>query len=415
MVNGLGPTSQGFALIRPARRVQLVALLLACSAASCTSNSATLTAPSPVKCAPTLTLASSTMAASGGTGVLSIATTADCTWTASAQVTWLTGFTPTSGQGSAQVEFQVAANAVPVAREGDVVVNDERVRIRQEGVPCRIDIAPTVRDVGASGESVSVTVTAPSGCAWTAITEVNWITVVSSSTGNGNGTLSLAVAANSGAQRTGTVTVADQMLTIRQADATCSYSIAPSTQSIAASGGAGGPVTVSTSTGCSWTAVSNASWIAITAGQSGSGSGTVSFTVAANQGGSRTGTLLIAGQTLTVTQAGVASCSYSVTPTSQNVGAPGGVAPAISVATPAPCAWTASSNAPWITLLSGTSGTGNGEVTYEVAANTGNARIATLTIAGHVVTVSQSAAAGGELASYNSGASHALTGLSLRN
>lgn len=414
MNDGLGLTSHGLATSGSSRRVQLAALWLALVAASCTSDSATITAPSPVKCAPSLTLASSTMAASGGTAVLSIATTADCAWTASTQVAWLSGFLPASGQGSAQVEFQVAANSVPVAREGDVVVNDERVRIRQDGVPCRIEIAPTARDVSASGESVSATVTAPSGCAWAATTDVSWITVTSASTGNGNGTLSIAVAANTGDQRTGTVEIADQVLTIRQATATCSYNIAPSAQSIAAAGGGGGPVTVSTSAGCSWTAVSNASWITVAVGQSGTGSGTVSFTVAANPGGSRTGTLSIAGQTLTVTQAGVASCSYSVTPTSQNIGASGGVAPAVAVAAPAACGWTASSNAPWITLLSGTSGTGAGAVTYEVAANGGNVRTATLTIAGHAVTVSQSAV-GGETASYNSVASQAFTALPLKN
>jgi hypothetical protein len=238
--------------------------------------------------------------------------------------------------------------------------------------------------------------------------------VTSSSTGNGDGTLSLTVAANNGDQRTGTVNVADQVLTIRQAAATCSYNLNASALSIAAAGGAGGPVTVSTSAGCAWTAVSNASWITVTAGQSGSGSGTVSFTVAANPGDSRTGTLSIAGQTLTVTQGGVASCSYSVTPTSQNVGPSGGVAPAIAVATAAACAWTANSNAPWITLLSATSGTGNGAVTYEVAANTGGARTATLTVAGHAVTVSQNGASGAQ-AKYTSGANRTFAATPVKN
>ena len=393
--------------------MQLVALLLAFIAASCTSDSTTLTAPSPVKCAPSLALASPTMAASGGTGVLSITTTPECTWTASAQVTWLSGFSPSSGQGSAQVAFQVAANSVPTAREGDVVVNDERARVRQEAAPCPIELAPTARDVGASGETVSATVTAPSGCAWTATSDVGWITT-SPSTGSGNGTLTIAVAANTGSLRTGTISVADQVLTIRQADLTCRYTIAPAAQSLAAVGGTGGPVTVSTSVGCSWTAISNASWITVTAGQAGSGSGTVSFTVAANPAASRTGTLSIAGQTLTVTQAGAAGCAYSVTPTAQNIGPSGGVAPAIVVATSAPCPWTADSTAPWITLLSGTAGTGNGAVTYEVAANIGAARTATLTVAGQAVTVSQSGA-GDDRARYNSGATQTFTARSLRN
>jgi hypothetical protein len=406
MVDGLALTSHRSAVSRSWRRGRHLVLLLAFMAASCTSNSATITAPSPVKCAPSLALASPTMGANGGTGVLSITTTPECTWTASAQVTWLSGFSPSSGQGSAQVEFQVAANSLPAAREGDVVVNDERTRVRQEAAPCRIEITPTVRDVNATGESLSITVTAPSGCTWTATTDDSWITV-SSAAGSGNGTLGIAVAANTGGPRTGAVRVADQMLTIRQATAACSFNITPSAQSIAAAGGAGSPVTVSTAPGCAWTAVSNATWITVTAGQSGSGSGSVGFTVAANPGGSRTGTVSIAGQTLTVTQAGSASCSYAVTPATQAVGASGGVAPAISVTTAAECSWTASSNVSWVTLLSGTSGTGPGAVTYEVAANIGPPRSATLTIAGRTVTVSQGAAGSGQ-ARYTSTQTHTV-------
>jgi hypothetical protein len=54
--------------------------------------------------------------------------------------------------------------------------------------------------------------------------------------------------------------------------------------------------------------VSNATFITVTAGASGTGSGTVSYSVAANTATtSRTGTLTIAGQTFTVTQAGAAA------------------------------------------------------------------------------------------------------------
>jgi hypothetical protein len=49
--------------------------------------------------------------------------------------------------------------------------------------------------------------------------------------------------------------------------------------------------------------VSNASWISVTSGSSGTGNGTVSFTVAANTTGSdRNGTLTIAGRTFTLTE-----------------------------------------------------------------------------------------------------------------
>ncbi|HEY0407497.1 MAG TPA: M36 family metallopeptidase, partial [Pyrinomonadaceae bacterium] len=85
---------------------------------------------------------------------------------------------------------------------------------------------------------------------------------------------------------------------------TCTFSISPTSASQAAGGGTGS-VTVTAGAGCSWTAVSNASFITITAGASGSGNGTVSYSVSANAATtSRTGTLTIAGQTFTVTQAG---------------------------------------------------------------------------------------------------------------
>jgi len=85
---------------------------------------------------------------------------------------------------------------------------------------------------------------------------------------------------------------------------TCTYSISPTSASIAAGGGSGS-VTVTTGAGCGWTAASNSSFITVTGGASGSGSGTVTYSVAANPNTtSRTGTMTIAGSTFTVSQAG---------------------------------------------------------------------------------------------------------------
>jgi hypothetical protein len=54
-----------------------------------------------------------------------------------------------------------------------------------------------------------------------------------------------------------------------------------------------------------WAAASDASWLSIVAGSSGTGNGTVQFDVAANPSGAqRAGTLTVGGQTFTVTQAG---------------------------------------------------------------------------------------------------------------
>ncbi|HEX8456526.1 MAG TPA: M36 family metallopeptidase [Pyrinomonadaceae bacterium] len=84
----------------------------------------------------------------------------------------------------------------------------------------------------------------------------------------------------------------------------CTYSITP-TSATFGSTATTSSVSVTAGAGCNWTAVSNAAFLTITAGASGTGSGTVSYSVAANTGTtSRTGTLTIAGQTFTVSQSG---------------------------------------------------------------------------------------------------------------
>jgi extracellular elastinolytic metalloproteinase len=85
---------------------------------------------------------------------------------------------------------------------------------------------------------------------------------------------------------------------------TCTFSISPTSASVAAAGGTG-TVSVTATAGCTWSAISNASFITVTGGGLGTGNGTVSYSVAANTTTtSRTGTVTIAGQTFTVTQAG---------------------------------------------------------------------------------------------------------------
>jgi len=129
-----------------------------------------------------------------------------------------------------------------------------------------------------------------------------WLTITSGSSGNGPGTVTFTIAANTtGTARNGTLTVAGQTFTVNQA-APCNYQIAPSSQSISSAGGAGTSIAVTTTAGCAWTATSGAPWLTITSGSSGNGPGTVQFTIGANPGMARTGTLSVASQTFTVMQ-----------------------------------------------------------------------------------------------------------------
>ena len=87
------------------------------------------------------------------------------------------------------------------------------------------------------------------------------------------------------------------------APATCTFTISPTSTSSEASGGTG-TVSLTTQSGCAWTAVSNASWILITSNGSGAGSATVNYSVSpkGTPSTSRSGTMTIAGQTLNITQ-----------------------------------------------------------------------------------------------------------------
>jgi hypothetical protein len=153
------------------------------------------------------------------------------------------------------------------------------------------------------------TVTTQVGCLWTASSDTDWITIVSGSEGNGTGTVTYAVAPNLGSDlKTGTVTIAGKTLTItvptRPANlVSCSYEVSPISLSIPAAGDSG-TINVVTQPGCDWAASSNAEWVKIewiTANHE-NGTGSVVYTADPNMAdSSKTGTLTVAEQTVTVT------------------------------------------------------------------------------------------------------------------
>jgi hypothetical protein len=395
-------------LLRPSLKRIALLLFAAAVVSDCATSSTVTQAPDPVKCLVSLG-APPMIDAGGGSGSLGITTQPECAWDVSSSVNWITAFIPASGQGPATVSFRVSANDGSASRDGMIVVNGEQARVSQRA-PCRYDVRPSSQSVGAEGGISSIAVATASDCSWTAASDSSWIAVTSSGSGSsGNGTVDFRVAPNQGDARTGTIAIADQRATITQAGVSapappapsCNPTISPTSQSIAAAGGAGTTVTVSAPSTCRWTASSGVSWIAIGSGASGTGNGTVTFTVAANTGAERTGTLTIAGRTFTVTQGGTSSptpppppppapCSYSISPRNDNAPVLGDTG-TVEVSTTSGCAWTAASNASWISVTSGASGTGNGRVTYVVLANVGGSRSGTLTIAGQTFTVSQAA------------------------
>jgi hypothetical protein len=259
------------------------------------------------------------------------------------------------------------------------------------GASCTVSLSATTANVPSSGGSYAASVSAGAGCQWTATTPLAWVTLWTAG-GSGSGTVPFEVAANSSSSiRTGAITIGGQKLTLSQAGAapSCSYGLSPSSASVPAAGGSAS-FAVTAGTGCSWTAAASASWITVSGG-SGSGGGTVSLSVAANAStATRSGTIVVQGQTFTITQAGAASaCSYNVSPTYFSIPYAGGSGQ-VSVVTDPGCAWTVATSQSWL-APSVTSGTGSATIPFVARPNSGKtARTAKLTVGPWNVQVFQS-------------------------
>ena len=87
-------------------------------------------------------------------------------------------------------------------------------------VSCAYTVEPLHRDVLWTARTGQVAVTTTPGCAWTAASESDFLTVTSRADGVGTGAVAYTVAANADDPRTGAMTVAGQGVTVYQASPT---------------------------------------------------------------------------------------------------------------------------------------------------------------------------------------------------
>jgi hypothetical protein len=350
---------------------------------SCGSTTTT-TAPAQIRCSVQAQAENLSFPSDGGTGTMKVTTNRECAWSAQSEAAWVTLASPAKGQGDGTVQFTVAANGLPSSRATAISVEDQRLQISQAGKPCGFRLSSTLETVDASGGDRSVQVTTTSAqCHWTAVSDVPWIAIISGREGDDTGTVTFRVDALTGPQRTGTVTIAGQVVQVQQG-AGCNYSVNTTALDFGASGGAA-EVTVSAPAGCSWTAQSGVPWITLTSG-AGSGTGVVGLRVAATDGPARTGTVTIAGRVVTVTQS--PGCSVTIDPLTYSAPAAASTS-ATTVHAASGCTWTAAAASDWIVITAGQNGNGTGEVRFSVAGNTGPARVGTIRVAGQTMTVNQ--------------------------
>jgi Putative binding domain, N-terminal len=94
----------------------------------------------------------------------------------------------------------------------------------------------------------------------------------------------------------------------------CTYGLAAASAHLGV-GATSGSIAITAAAGCPWVALPHDPWIAILSGASGSGSGSATFSAAANTtGATRSGTITVGGLTFTVTQEAGGGQFFPVTP-----------------------------------------------------------------------------------------------------
>jgi len=255
-------------------------------------------------CAYSLNPTAASESATAVSDSVALTATAGCSWTAVSNVNWITVTGGASGSGNGKIGYSMTANTASSVRSGSLTIAGLMFPVTQAGAPATtFALGSASASATAAGGSGTVAIVAPSKTAtWKAVSNASWIVITSAASGTGSQNLTYTVAANSStAARTGTLTIAGLTFTVNQAGAACKYQITLGSVSATATGYTDS-VAVTTASGCTWTAVSNASWISVKSGASGNGNGTVTFAIARNTTGkTESGTLTVAGYILTIT------------------------------------------------------------------------------------------------------------------
>ena len=221
-----------------------------------------------------------------------------------------TGIRGFSGDGGPAIgSYLNAPGGIGIDAQGNVLFSDGN-RIRrlapQLATDCQYGIDQAQQAFTTAGGSASVGILASaSTCPWLALSYTNWVTISAGAVGSGTGLVTYSVAPNpNSASRTGTLWIGGKSLTVTQSGLTCSLDVQTRNISVAAAGVTGATMAVNfNAPDCRWNATANVPWILI-GSASGTGNGTVGYTVGVNTGGLRTGAIVIAGRTVYVNQAG---------------------------------------------------------------------------------------------------------------
>ena len=279
--------------------------------------------------------------------------------------------------------FAILAGAVPVCAQ-----------------TCTYTVTPLALTLPSTASTGRISVATDANCSWSALNNdrnLTWLHLDSAtSQGTGNGAVGYSADANpTGAQRTGSITVAAATVSITQNAAACTYTLDRTSQNIAVGGGTG---SFKVTTGCVWQPVSNnGSFITInTPNPVRTGTDTAVFTVAPNGCvAGRSGSITVNNTSpgtppvFNVTQDG-SSSNLTLSATSITAG-PDASDGRVTVTTGLGCGWSAFSDVSWMRITSGATGSGNGAIAYHLLANTSAARTGYIHVGSLLLAVTQTA------------------------
>ncbi len=240
-----------------------------------------------------------TAPAEGCTSSVALTLAQSVQWTAQSNSSWIQITSDTAGAGSASVEFTVGANLAVTSRTGSITVAGKTLTIEQEGLWA--DVSSDDTSFGVESDSGTIWVETEGGGTWTASTDVDWIHLFDES-GTGSTPVMFVVDdyTTTTASRSGTITIAGKKVVITQQG--YELSIDPQVAEVGSNAGAG-QFGVSAPIDAVWEAIADCDWITIIGARTGIGDGIIQYTIADNKTGeTRTGRIVIAGKTYTITQ-----------------------------------------------------------------------------------------------------------------
>ena len=296
-------------------------------------------------------------------GAASVITGGSGEWSAWTDSAWIT-LSRANGTAGVSCIYAVGANFSAGTRIGRIYIEDKVFTVTQTGYEGAI--SPEGAEWDCAGGTGEIAVTVDAGVAWTAVANVDWLTVEPRS-GRSSGTVAYRVAAyDETPTRSGSLTVAGETFAVTQTGVDVTLSPMEKTLDWRANAF---EVIVGALATTQWTPIPEASWLSVVDSGHGYGDSAILVAVGENpSAASRTGTVAVGSKRVTVTQLGTADLTLELTPTEATASAVGAYGNIAVYGTP-DAAWEAAPTVEWITISSGATGTGNGNIKYIVMAN----------------------------------------------